>query len=247
MKKILIIGATSAIAEATAKRYAKENARLYLLARNGERLASLASDLKIRAAASADYALLDVNDRASHGMALEKARNTLGGIDVALIAHGTLGDQKACEQDEEQALRELETNAVSTIALLTRLANLFEKQHSNGTIAVISSVAGDRGRPSNYVYGTAKAAVTTFCEGLQARMFKSGVHVLIIKPGLVATPMTEGLAMPAPLVAQPDQIAADIVRAIEKKKNTLYTPWFWKYIMAGIIHVQTTFFKKINL
>ena len=112
---------------------------------------------------------------------------------------------------------------------------------------MISSVAGDRGRPSNYVYGTAKAAITTFCEGLQARMFRSGVHVLIIKPGMVATPMTEGLSMPGLLVAEPDQIAADIVRAIEKKTDTLYTPWFWKYIMAGIIHLPSAVFKKINL
>ncbi len=246
MKKILIIGATSAIAEATARRYAKEGAMFYLLARNEERLASLAKDLKIRGALSVDYSLLDVNDRANHEQELLRAKDTLGNIDIALVAHGTLGNQGACEEDAEMALRELETNAFSTIALLTRLANIFEKQF-HGTLAVISSVAGDRGRPSNYVYGTAKAAVTTFCEGLQARMFKSGVHVLIIKPGLVATPMTEGLSMPAFLVAEPALIAADIFRAIEKKTDVLYTPWFWKYIMIGIIHIPTTLFKKANL
>ncbi len=246
MKKILIIGATSAIAEATAQRFAKEGASLYLLARNEERLASLAADLKIRGASSAAYALLDVNDRVRYEEVLKEVVKTLGTIDVALVAHGTLGDQKACEDDVDRALLEFETNAVSTIALLTRLSNLFEKQHG-GTIAVISSVAGDRGRPSNYVYGTAKAAITTFCEGLQARMFRSGVHVLIIKPGMVATPMTEGLSMPGLLVAEPDRIAADIVRAIEKKTDTLYTPWFWKYIMAGIIHLPSALFKKVNL
>ena len=246
MKKILIIGATSAIAEATAQRFAKEGASLYLLARNEERLASLAADLKIRGASSAAYALLDVNDRVRYEEVLKEVVKTLGTIDVALVAHGTLGDQKACEDDVDRALLEFETNAVSTIALLTKLSNLFEKQHG-GTIAVISSVAGDRGRPSNYVYGTAKAAITTFCEGLQARMFRSGVHVLIIKPGMVATPMTEGLSMPGLLVAEPDRIAADIVRAIEKKTDTLYTPWFWKYIMAGIIHLPSALFKKVNL
>ena len=246
MKKILIIGATSAIAEATARRYAKKGSKLYLIARNGERLATLATDLKIRGASSVDYALLDVNDRGNHGSELEQATKTLGLIDVALIAHGTLGDQKSCEQDAAKAMLEFETNAVSTLALLTLLANIFEKQHA-GTIAVISSVAGDRGRPSNYVYGTAKAAITTFCEGLQTRLFKSGVHVLIIKPGLVATPMTEGLSLPAMLVAEPDLVARDIVRAIEKKTDTLYTPWFWKYIMLGIIHVPTVLFKKANL
>ncbi|TLU85796.1 MAG: SDR family oxidoreductase [Chlorobium sp.] len=246
MKKILIIGATSAIAEATARCYAKEGAMFYLLARNEERLASLASDLKIRGALSVDYSLLDVKERANHEQELLRAKDTLGNIDIALVAHGTLGNQGACEEDPEVALLELETNAFSTIALLTRLANIFEKQ-SHGTLAVISSVAGDRGRASNYVYGTAKAAVTTFCEGLQARMFKSGVHVLIIKPGLVATPMTEGLSMPAFLVAEPALIAADIFRAIEKKIDVLYTPWFWKYIMIGIIHIPATLFKKANL
>jgi len=246
MKKILIIGATSAIAEATARRYAKAKGRLYLIARNGERLASLATDLKIRGASSVDFAVLDVNDRQRHKQVLEQATKTLGLLDVALIAHGTLGDQKSCEQDAEKALHEFETNAVSTLALLTRLATIFEQQHV-GTIAVISSVAGDRGRPSNYVYGTAKAAITTFCEGLQARLFKSGVHVLIIKPGLVATPMTEGLSLLAMLVAEPDLVARDIVCAIEKKTDTLYTPWFWKYIMAIIIHVPTVLFKKVNL
>ncbi len=246
MKKILIIGATSAIAEATAQSFAKEGARLFLIARNTERLATQATDLGIRGALSVDYALLDVNDRSNHQQALQRAIETLGEIDVVLIAHGTLGNQTDCEKDSETALLELETNAVSTIALLTKLANIFEKQH-HGTIAVISSVAGDRGRPSNYVYGTAKAAVTTFCEGLQARMFKSGVHVLIIKPGLVATPMTEALSMPALLVADPNLIAADIVRAIDKKTDVLYTPWYWKYIMAGIIHIPTALFKKFNL
>ncbi len=246
MKKILIIGATSAIAEATAQRYAREGARLYLMARNGERLASLAADLKIRGASAVDFVLLDVNDRGKHKPVLEHAEKTLGFIDIVLIAHGTLGNQKACEQDAETALLEFETNAVSTLALLTRLATMFEKQHA-GTIAVISSVAGDRGRPSNYVYGTAKAAITAFCEGLQARLFKSGVHVLIIKPGLVATPMTNGLTMPAMLVAEPEKIACDIVRAIEKKTDTLYTPWFWKYIMAVIVHLPSFVFKKVNL
>ena len=246
MKKVLIVGASSAIAEATAKLYAKDGASLYLLARNSEKLSSIAADLLIRGASSVNYELLDINDIHSHAQVLARASSALGGIDIALVAHGTLGDQQACEDDADLALSELQTNAVSTIALLTRLGNLFEKQRS-GTIAVISSVAGDRGRPSNYVYGTAKAAVTTFCEGLNARMFKAGVHVLTIKPGMVETPMTEGLSMPKPLVAQPEQVALDIVKAIDRKVDTLYTPWFWKYIMTGIIHLPNALFKKLNL
>lgn len=246
MKKVLIVGASSAIAEATAKLYAAEGASLYLLARNREKLSSIAADLLIRGASSVDYELFDINELQDHEPMLARASSALGGIDIALVAHGTLGSQQACEEDAELALNELKTNAVSTIVFLTRLGNLMERQRS-GTIAVISSVAGDRGRPSNYVYGTAKAAVTTFCEGLNARMFKAGVHVLTIKPGLVETPMTEGLSMPRPLVAQPELVARDIVRAIDRKVDTLYTPWFWKYIMTGIVHLPNAVFKKLNL
>lgn len=246
MKSVLVIGASSAIAEAVAKRYAKMGARFFLLARSSEKLSAIRADLLIRGAGSVDTGVFDINDLDEHTTVLERAIQLLGTLDVALVAHGTLGNQQECEYSPELALQELQTNAVSTIAFLTRLGNLFEKQRT-GTIAVISSVAGDRGRPSNYVYGTAKAAVTTFCEGLNARMFKAGVHVLTIKPGMVASPMTDGLDLPGILLAQPDQVAADIIRGIEKKVDTLYTPWFWKYIMAGIVHLPTLLFKKLNL
>jgi decaprenylphospho-beta-D-erythro-pentofuranosid-2-ulose 2-reductase len=246
MQKILIIGATSAIAEATARLYAAKGAGFFLLARNGARLERLAADLKVRGASSVETALLDVNDIASHQPLLNKAHDALGRFDVALLAHGTLGDQQKCEAEVEAALEELQTNAVSTIALLTALANMMEKQQG-GTIAVISSVAGDRGRPSNYVYGTAKAAVTTFCEGLRARMFKKGVHVLTIKPGIVDTPMTEGMDLPKVLLATPEAIAADIVRAIDRKKDTLYTPLPWKFVMLGITLLPERIFKNLKL
>jgi len=246
MKKVLVVGASSAIAEAVARIFSGQGAKFYLLARNSEKLSSLEADLLIRGAALVHSERFDINEHWRHEVMLNTVSEVLGGIDVALVAHGTLGNQQECEQSPDLALQELQTNAVSTIAFLTRLGNLFEKQ-GRGTIVVISSVAGDRGRPSNYVYGTAKAAVTTFCEGLNARLFKAGVHVMTVKPGLVATPMTEGLDMPKALLAEPEQVAADIVRAMEKKIDTLYTPWFWKYIMAGIVHIPTSFFKKLNL
>jgi short-subunit dehydrogenase len=146
----------------------------------------------------------------------------------------------------DATLHEFSTNALSTIALLTRLASLFEAQHS-GTIAVISSVAGDRGRASNYVYGAAKAAVTTFCEGLRARLFKSGVHVLTIKPGFVDTPMTAGLALPKPLVATPEEVGKDIVRAVAQGKDLLYTPWFWSAIMLVVRSLPRFVIKRVSL
>ena len=246
MQHIVIIGATSAIAEATARLYAKQGAQLYLLARNMARLETIAEDLKIRGASSVSFARFEAANIDEYGSILEKAIGALGSIDIALIAHGTLGNQKSSEENSTIALHELQTNALSAITILTMLANIMEKQ-KKGILAVISSAAGDRGRPSNYVYGTAKAALTTFCEGLSARLFKSGVHVLTIKPGIVDTPMTQSISIPAILRAQPEKIAIDIKNAIENKKDILYTPWYWKYVMLSIIHLPTGVFKKLNL
>lgn len=246
MKNILIIGGSSAIATACARSWASANARLFLAGRHAGRLDAIAQDLRVRGAQAVFTHTLDMNDIAQHPAMLDACREALGSIDIVLIAHGTLADQALCERDVQAALHEFSTNALSTIALLTRLAGVFEAQQS-GTIAVISSVAGDRGRASNYVYGAAKAAVTTFCEGLRARLFKAGVRVLTIKPGFVDTPMTAGLALPGPLVAKPERVGADIVRAIAQGKDTLYTPWFWSAIMLVIRSLPRFVFKRVSL
>jgi short-subunit dehydrogenase len=167
-------------------------------------------------------------------------------IDIVLIAHGTLPNQTACEQDVGLALHEFSSNCLSIISLLTLVANRMEEQQS-GTIAVISSVAGDRGRQSNYLYGTAKAAVTTFCEGLRARLFKKGVHVLTIKPGFVDTPMTKDLSLPKLLVASPEKVAAIICKSIQRKIDTCYVPSFWWLIMLIIKNIPEFIFKRMKL
>ena len=128
------------------------------------------------------------------------------------------------------AAHEFSTNATSVIAVTTAIAERMRAAGS-GTIAVISSVAGDRGRASNYVYGAAKAAVSTFCEGMTARLQARGIHVLTIKPGFVSTPMTENMKLPRILTATPDRVARDIVKAVEHRAHVLYTPWFWRPIM----------------
>lgn len=245
MKKILILGATSAIAEATARLWAKEGHRLYLIARNAERLQGMAADLKIRGAESAHIGVLDLNDFELHEAALDEAIRTLEGVDIALIAHGTLGDQKSCEKDFILALRELNTNALSAISLLTHLANRLESQ-SRGCLAVISSVAGDRGRQSNYVYGTAKGALTVFAQGLRQRLHKSGVQVLTVKPGFVDTPMTRKFKKGI-LWAKPERVASSIDAGIRKKRNVIYAPSFWFWVMLIIRSVPETIFKKMNL
>jgi short-subunit dehydrogenase len=246
MKNILIIGGSSAIAVACAREWVKDGSNLFLAGRHETRLEAVAQDLRVRGAGHVNTYLLDVNDYPQHRPMLDACLAALGRIDIVLLAHGTLSDQSACERDPEATVREISTNALSTIALLTLLAGIFETQKS-GSIAVISSVAGDRGRPSNYVYGTAKAAVTTFCEGLRARLFKSNVKVLTIKPGFVSTPMTAGLPLPGPLVATPERVAADIVRAIGRGKDSLYTPWFWAEIMLVIRTLPGFVFKRISL
>lgn len=245
MQKLLIIGATSAIAKATARRFASQGAHIYLLARDAARLADLAADLTVRGAASAHVATLDANAIAEYPSVLNTAIQTLGGIDIVLIAHGTLSNQNACEQDINLTLQEFTTNALSVIALLTHLANYCEQQQ-HGTLAVISSVAGDRGRQSNYIYGTAKGAVSIFLQGLRNRLHKHGVHVLTIKPGFVNTPMTAAFKKGI-LWAEPDTIAAGIVMAIEKQRDVVYLPFWWRYILLIIRVIPERLFKRLSL
>jgi short-subunit dehydrogenase len=245
MKKIVIIGATSAIAGAVAKQYAQSGEQLLLVGRNQERLEALAGDLEIRGATQVDYLTFEANDFDAHSELVENIVNKLGDIDVALIAHGTLPDQKACEVDHSLALRELNINGMSVISLLSHLADVYEKQR-HGMIAVISSPAGDRGRQSNYVYGAAKGAVSVFAQGLRNRLYQSGVHVLTIKPGFVDTPMTVNFKKGL-LWSTPDRVAATIVSAIERKKDTVYAPWFWYYIMLIIKSIPEIIFKRLKL
>lgn len=242
MKKILIIGATSAIAEATARIWAQRGDELFLVARNEERLNLMTKDLKIRGASQVHSYSMDANNFDQHSSMLDKAFEALGAIDILLIAHGTLSNQKECEQSVDLTMQEIKTNALSAIVLLTHLANRFEKQGA-GTIAVISSVAGDRGRASNYVYGSAKAMVTAFTSGLRQRLYKSGVSVVTIKPGFVDTPMTaefkKGL-----LWAKPVTVAEKIVQVIDNRKDEAYVPMFWWAIMLVIRAIPITLFKR---
>jgi hypothetical protein len=245
VKKVLIVGATSAIAEATARMLAQRGDALYLVARNEARLTAIASDLSVRGSPRVGTEVLDANDLAAHEAMLGRAESFLGGCDTVLIAHGTLSDQKACENSVELTLQEINTNAISAVALLTRIANRFA-QRQTGTIAVISSVAGDRGRGSNYVYGSAKAMVTAFLSGLRQRLGKVGVNVVTIKPGFVDTPMTAAFAK-GPLWARPDRVAAGIVHAIDKQSGTVYLPGFWRPIMLVIRAIPESLFLRLSL
>ncbi|MBS1212495.1 MAG: short-chain dehydrogenase [Proteobacteria bacterium] len=245
-QNILIIGAASGIAEALARRYAGQGARLFLVARSPEKLQALSADLAARGAGDVRSFVMDAGDPDALGRMLDSAWQAFGVIDAALVAHGTLPDQTRTEAEIGYAISEFRLNAESVIACLAGLAQHFEPQ-GMGVIAVIGSVAGDRGRASNYLYGAAKAAVDAYASGWRARLFKHGVHVLTIKPGFVATPMTADLNLPARLTVSPDVVARDIQRAISKRKDVLYTPWFWKWIMLIIRLLPEGVFKRTHL
>lgn len=242
---LLVIGATSAIAQAHARREAAAGAHVFLVARDAARLETIAADLRVRGAGAVHHAVLDVVDDAAQDRVLDAAWAALGRVDIALLAHGTLPDQARCEADPAYARAEFETNGGATIALMTRLAPRLQAQGA-GTLAVISSVAGDRGRASNYLYGSAKAAVSAFASGLRQRLTGSGVNVLTIKPGFVDTPMTAQFKKGA-LWATPDQVAAGIARAIARGRGEAYLPGFWALIMFVIRHIPEFVFRKVKL
>jgi short-subunit dehydrogenase len=245
MTKVLVIGATSAIAEHCARIWADRGDALYLVARNEERLNTIAADLNVRGASLVGTYCVDLNDMDSHAALLDAAEAAMGGIDTVLIAHGTLSNQKSCEQSVEETLAEIKTNALSAISLLTLVANRLEAKKA-GTIAVISSVAGDRGRASNYVYGSAKAMVTAFTSGLRQRLHNSNVAVVTIKPGFVDTPMTADFKKGL-LWAKPAAVAEKIVKAIDAKKTEVYVPAFWWAVMMVIKSIPSKIFNKIKL
>ena len=245
MSRTLIIGATSAIAEATARLLAGRGGSLYLVGRNVARLEAIAADLTVRGAAHVATETLDLNTLALHEPMIERAFVALGGIDSVLIAHGTLSEQRACQLSVAQSLAEISTNALSVVSLLTLLGNRLEAERS-GAIAVVSSVAGDRGRASNYVYGSAKALVTAFCSGLRQRLASAGVRVITVKPGFVDTPMTRNFRKGL-LWAKPEAIARGIVRAMDRGRGTVYLPAFWRPLMLAVRLIPERFFARLRL
>ena len=245
MSGTLIIGATSAIAEATARLLAQRGGSLYLVGRNAGRLQTIAADLSVRGTGPVATESIDLDDFALHEGMIERAFAHLGRVDAILIAHGTLGDQAACEGSVALTLAEITTNALSVIALLTLLASRLERER-HGTILVISSVAGDRGRASNYVYGSAKALVTAFCSGLRQRLSPAGVGVITVKPGFVDTPMTRHLRKGL-LRAMPAGIARGIVRSLDRGQGTVYLPAFWRPIMFAVRLIPERLFVRMRL
>lgn len=241
-----MVGATSAMAKGCARALAEQGLSLFLCARDYKALEELKQDLEARGAHQVGCTVLDMNHHAQHQPVLDMASETLGGLDAVFIAHGTLPDQTACEQSVEATLEALNTNAISSIALMTRVASEFA-QSGSGTIAAISSVAGDRGRQSNYVYGAAKGCLSVYLQGLRNRFGQSGVRIVTFKPGLVSSPMTADFKKSA-LWAEADDIGrkmADVL--LHGKQDVVYLPGFWRWIMGIIGMIPESLFKRLSI
>ncbi len=243
MASVLIIGATSDIAKATARVYAEEGFDLILASRRSEALDAFATDLNIRTGRSVDRVDFDVLDYSSHDAFYETLASRPEGV---IVAVGYLGDQEKAQSDFEESQKIVDTNYTGIVSILNIISNDFEERRS-GFIIGISSVAGDRGRKSNYVYGSSKAALTTYLSGLRNRLFESGVHVLTVKPGFVATKMTEKMDLPERLTAQPEEVAKAIYHAQKTGKNVLYTKGLWKWIMLTIKNIPEWKFKRMSI
>jgi decaprenylphospho-beta-D-erythro-pentofuranosid-2-ulose 2-reductase len=239
--KILILGATSAIAQEAARRYAARGAQLYLVGRSQSKLQALVEEL---GAAVLGSQSADLDDLPAHAGLLDAAWEQVGGFDKALIAHGYLGDQLRAEQDLEYNERILNTNFRSPVSLLLHLANQMEEQ-GHGHLAAITSVAGERGRPRNYCYGAAKGGLTRYLQGLRSRFYGSGIYVHNIKLGPVPTPMSEGHPQNF-LWGEKGKAAASIVRALEGRRHAVYVPGHWALVMAIVRGLPEFVFQRFG-
>ena len=244
MNSVLLLGAMSDIGQALALQYASEGWQVWLAGRNRDKLDLLRSDLEIRtenreiSAFQFDAIAFDSHESFYRGLP--------GRPDVTILIFGFLGDQDSAISDWAEAKQIVETNYTGAVSILNIISSDMA-QAGNGTIAGISSVAGDRGRQSNFIYGSAKAGFTAYLSGLRNAMHKKGVHVVTVKPGFVATRMTEHLDLPKPLTAQPGEVAEKIRKAIAKKKNVIYVRWMWRWIMLLIMHIPEFIFKRMKL
>jgi decaprenylphospho-beta-D-erythro-pentofuranosid-2-ulose 2-reductase len=246
VRRVAIFGATSGIAVEVARRFAEARCNIVLLARDEDMLKSTAADLRVRGSEDVVTIAADFSDLDHVGKHVDAAWSAFGGLDSALIAYGTLPDQKAAEADLAIARSAIDMNFTSPALTANALAVYFERQRS-GVIAVITSVAGDRGRMSNYAYGAAKGGLQHFLEGLRHRLHRCGVAVVDIRPGFVETRMTEHLNRGGFLWAKPQRVAADIVDGIAKKRAVIYTPWFWRLIMSVITSIPRSIIYRTKL
>ncbi len=243
MPQVLILGATSDIAIALAHKFGASGADLQLAARNPDSLQILKKDLEIRYQVDVKVCSFDATRFDTHQDFYQSLEVK---PDIVICVFGYLGDQSVAANDWQESKRIIDTNYTGAVSILNIVANDFE-QKQRGVIIGISSVAGERGRQSNYVYGSAKAGFSAYLSGLRNRLAGSNVHVITVKPGFVDTSMTAGLDLPKMLTAQPAQVASSVFSAIKKKKNVLYVLAIWRLIMFIIKMIPEGIFKKMKL
>ena len=243
MSYVLIVGAKSDIAKAVAREYSKNGYDLYLASRDSKELEAFANDIKIKTQIKVQIIELDILDYKSHQAFYDSLDEKPLGV---ISAIGYLGEQQKAQLEFEEAQKIMDTNYTGVVSLFNIIANDFEKRKS-GFMVGISSVAGDRGRKSNYIYGSAKSALTAYLSGLRNRLYDAQVQVLTVKPGFVATKMTEGMDLPKKLTAQPEEVAEDIYKAQKKGKNVIYTKWIWRYVMMIIKMIPEWKFKGMSI
>lgn len=241
---VLILGGNSEIAFAVAEQFAQHaKAQITLASRDIDSLQKRANDLHIRFQVDTHAVPFDATDFTSHQAFYDNLEHT---PDVVVQAFGLLGNQTKAQTDFAHAQDLMNTNLLGAISILEIVAADFEKRKS-GTIISLSSVAGDRGRKVLYTYGAAKAGLTTFLSGLRNRLCKQNAHVLTVIPGVIATKMTENLPFPAALTSTPEHVAMNVYQAFVKKRNVIYTPWFWRWIMGALKLIPESVFKRLSL
>lgn len=243
MSYVLIVGAKSDIAKETARVYAKNGYNLYLAARNSDELKEFKNDLEVRSHVKVQTLELDLVAFDTHEEFYSSLEEKPLGV---IVVAGYMTEQHKAEQEWSESLNTINVNYTGTVSLLNIVANDFEKER-RGFIIGVSSVAGDRGRKTNYIYGSTKAAFSAYLSGLRNRLYESGISVLTVKPGFVNTKMTEELELPQKLTAEPNEVAEDIFKAQQAGKNILYTKWIWRYIMLIIKHIPEFIFKKLSI
>ena len=243
MKNILILGATSDMAQAVAKRFVAEGWSLTLAARNMKLQEPVAGDLRVRSNADITTVQFDATDFSGHQRFYESLETK---PDAVICVFGYMGDQLLARTNLDEVRKTIDVNYTGAVSILNVVADDFEKR-GQGAIIGVSSVAGDRGRQSNYIYGSAKAGFTAYLSGLRNRFAKTSVHVMTVKPGFCRTKMTESLELPAVLTAEPEQVANAIFNGLEDKRNVVYTLWMWRWIMLVIKCIPEFIFKKLGM
>jgi decaprenylphospho-beta-D-erythro-pentofuranosid-2-ulose 2-reductase len=243
MSTVLILGATSDIGLAIAKKFASEKNAIQLAARNINQLKPFQSDIKIRYNVPCSIHAFDAVNFESH---LSFYNLLPVKPDVAIYVIGYMNDNEKMIHNWDESLKTINANYTGAVSILNIVAEDYS-QKQKGTIVGISSVAGNRGRQSNYIYGSAKAAFTAYLSGLRNKLYHHGVHVMTAIPGFVYTKMTEHLQLPKLLTAKPEEVAAAIYDGVRKKKNVVYVKWFWKWIMLIITSIPESMFKKKKL